>query len=84
VQAWPEELERALRGKGTAQHRFLLGEHLKQLEYLQTAIRRVSEEIARRFSPPDPPEEEASHEQPQSPGEVASPASTEEVPAPLT
>jgi transposase len=84
VQASPEELERALTGKVTAQHRFLLGEHLKQIEYLETAIRRVSEEIARRFSPLDPPEEEASHEQPQSPGEVASPASTEEEPAPLT
>lgn len=42
VQASPEELERALTGKVTAHHRFLLGEHLRQIEYLETAIRRES------------------------------------------
>lgn len=57
VRARPEDLERALTGKVTAHHRFLLGEHLRQIDYLEGAIRRVSEEIARRFSLPDPPPE---------------------------
>jgi transposase len=55
VRASQEELERALTGKVTAHHRFMLGEHLKQIETLERAIERVSEEIARRFTLPDPP-----------------------------
>ena len=45
----------ALRGHVTAHHRFMLGEHLKQIDTLERAIGRVSEEIARRFTLPDPP-----------------------------
>ncbi len=58
VRASQEDLERALTGKVTAHHRFLLGEHLRQIEHLDEAIRRVSEEIARRFTLPEPPAEE--------------------------
>jgi transposase len=83
VQASPEELERALTGRVTAHHRFLLGEHLRQIESLDNAIRRVSEEIARRFTPPDPPEEEG-HDQPRLAGEATEPAKTEEAPTSLT
>jgi transposase len=73
VHAPAAELERALTGKVTAQHRFLLGEHLQQIENLEAAIRRVSEEIARRFTPPDLPEEEGerSPDQPQYSTEAA-------------
>ncbi len=55
VRASRETLERALTGKATAHHRFLLGEHLTQIEHLDEAIRRISEEIARRLTPPEPP-----------------------------
>lgn len=58
VRASQEDLERALTGKVTDHHRFLLGEHLRQIEHLDEAIRRVSEEIARRFTLPEPPAEE--------------------------
>jgi transposase len=67
VRANSEELERALTGKVTAHHRFLLGEHLRQIDSLEGAIRRVSEEIARRFSLPDsPPEAETAGDQDES------------------
>lgn len=55
VRASRETLERALTGHVTAHHRFLLGEHLMQIEHLDEAIRRISEEIARRMTPPEPP-----------------------------
>jgi transposase len=57
VRASQQELESALIGKVTAHHRFMLGEHLKQIETLDAAIGRVSQEIARRFTPPDAPGE---------------------------
>jgi transposase len=60
VRANRQELESALTGKVTAHHRFLLGEHLKQIESLDAAIQRVSQEIARRFTPPDTPSGEES------------------------
>jgi hypothetical protein len=69
VRARPEERERALTGKVTAHQRFLLSEHLRQIGSFEAAIRRVSEEIARRFSLPDPPPEAEAgedHDQPQS------------------
>jgi len=83
VRAPSAELERAVTGTVTAHHRFLLGEHLPQIESLESAIRRVSDEIARRFSPPDPPEE-SHHEHPYSSNQGAPPTSTDEAPAPLT
>jgi transposase len=83
VRAPSAELERALTGKVTAHHRFLLGEHLQQIESLEGAIRRVSDEIARRFSPPDPPEE-SRLEHLQSSHEAAPPPSTDEAARPLT
>ncbi len=84
VRASQETLERALTGKVTAHHRFMLGEHLTQIEHLDEAIGRVSEEIARRFTPPEPPPQDgdeeteppsqhasATHEPPQSSGKPA-------------
>ena len=53
VRASQEELERALTGKVTEHHRFMLGEHLNQIDTLECAIGRVREEIARRFTLPD-------------------------------
>lgn len=70
-------------GKVTAHHRFLLGEHLQQIEHLESAIRRVSDEIARRFSPPDPPEE-SHHEHFHSLTSAVPPTSPDEAPPPLT
>src|SRR5262249_2265319 len=52
-----EELESALTGKVNSHHRFMLGEHLKQIETLNAAIERVGQEIGRRFTPPDEPGE---------------------------
>ena len=60
VRASQEELERALTGKVTAHHRFMLREHLSQIDTLESAIGRVSEEIARRFTLPEPPADPAS------------------------
>lgn len=58
VRATQDELESALTGKVTAHHRFMLGEHLKQIEHLDAAIERLTTEIARRFSLPDPPSDQ--------------------------
>lgn len=54
VRTSEEHLQRALTGKVTAHHRFLLQEHLTQIDHLEASIRRVSEEIARRFTLLDP------------------------------
>ena len=59
VRASAEELQRALTGKVTPHHRFLLQEHLTQIEHFDEAIQRVSAEIARRFTPPEPPTKQA-------------------------
>src|SRR5215469_135868 len=83
VRAPSAELERALTGKVTAHHRFRLCEHLQQIESLESAIRRESSEIARRLSPPDPPEESRHAQLPNS-TEAALSTSTDEAPAPLT
>ena len=60
VRASEEELVRALEGRVRAHHRFLLGEHLRHLEELEAAIARVTDEMSRRFTPPEPPAEEES------------------------
>jgi transposase len=54
VKASQADLERALTGNVTSHHRFMLQEHLHQIATLDAAIRRVSDEIARRFTPPEP------------------------------
>jgi transposase len=61
VRASQQDLERALTGKVTAHHRFMLGQHLQLIENLDEAIRRVNEELTRRFTPPEPPTEEEEH-----------------------
>lgn len=54
VRASLAELEAALTGTISDHHRFLLREHLTQIEHLEAAVERITAEIARRFSPPDP------------------------------
>jgi transposase len=83
VRASQQDLERALTGKVTAHHRFMLGQHLQLIEHLDEAIRRVTEELARRFTPPDPPTEEEEHpptsgQAPESP--ESAPSSAESAP----
>lgn len=58
VRASQQQLEAALTGHVNDHHRFLLREHLTQIQHLEQAIERVTAEIARRFTPPPPPEEE--------------------------
>jgi transposase len=55
VRASQEQLEAALTGTVTEHHRFLLREHLIQIESLEAAVERITTEIARRFALPDPP-----------------------------
>jgi transposase len=57
VRADQHQLEAALTGHVDEHHRFLLKEHLTQIEHLEHAIERVTAEIARRFTPPPSPEE---------------------------
>lgn len=64
VRASQETLERALTGKVTAHHRFMLGQHLALIAHLDEAIGHVTEELARWFTPPEPPTQE--QEQPAS------------------
>lgn len=52
VRASREQLEAALTGHVKDHHRFLLKEHLTQIEHLEQAIERVTAEIVRRFTPP--------------------------------
>jgi transposase len=55
VRANQAELEAALTGTSSEHHRFLLREHLTQIEHLEAAVERITAEIARRFAPPEPP-----------------------------
>jgi transposase len=55
VRADPQQLIAALTGHVDDHHRFLLREHLTQIEHLEGAIERVTREIARRLTPPSPP-----------------------------
>lgn len=47
----PEELVEALRGRVTAHHRFLLGQHLQMVDSLQARIAAFDAEIERRLAP---------------------------------
>jgi transposase len=79
VRASQEQLEAALKGHVTDHHRFLLGEHLRQIHHLEQAIDRVTAEITRRFTPPPPQETTASHKEDETTKERASdPASQPE------
>jgi transposase len=64
VQASEQELVAALTGSVSAHHRFRLGEHLTQIAQLDTAIERVTRQLGRRFTPPDPHTEQPSAPQP--------------------
>ncbi len=57
VRADQQQLLAALTGHIDDHHRFLLREHLMQIEHLERAIERVTTEIARRFTPPPPPQD---------------------------
>lgn len=57
VRASLAELEAALTGTISEHRRFLLREHLTQIAHLETAVERITAEIVRRFSPPDPPKD---------------------------
>jgi transposase len=46
-----EQLVSALSGRVKPHHRFLIAEHLSQIEYLEEAIQRISEEVAERLRP---------------------------------
>ncbi len=54
VRADQVELEAALTGTVSSHHRFLLREHLTQIEHLEAAVERITAEITRRFVPSDP------------------------------
>lgn len=56
VRASQAQLEAALTAPVSEHHRFLLREHLTQIEHLERAVERVTAEMVRRFSPPDPPD----------------------------
>ena len=63
VRASQAELEAALTATVSEHHRFLLREHLTQIDHLEQAVERISAEIARRFPPdPDPGEETISQQ----------------------
>jgi transposase len=64
VHADQAQLEAALTGTVSPHSRFLLREHLTQIEHLERAVERITAEIARRFSPSDPPED-PEHSQPE-------------------
>lgn len=73
VRASQAELEAALTGTVSEHHRFLLREHLTQIEHLEQAVERVSAEIARRFpSDPEPSPMTESQHQGQTPKSEAS------------
>ena len=57
VRASQDQLEAALTATISEHHRFLLREHLTQIGHLESAIERITAEIARRFSPPEPPDD---------------------------
>jgi transposase len=46
-----EQLVSALSGRVKPHHRFLIAEHLSQIEYLEEAIQRISEEVGERLRP---------------------------------
>ncbi len=50
-----EQVEAALTGSVSEHHRFLLREHLRQIEHREQAVERLTAEIVRRFAPPEPP-----------------------------
>lgn len=83
VRASQQQLEAALTGHVNDHHRFLLREHLTQIQHLEQAIERVTTEIARRFTPPPPPEEETdlASEEEATPEVVQSESTEQEAPS---
>lgn len=85
VRADQAMLERALTGKVTAHHRFMLDQHLALIAHLDEAIGRVTEEIARRFTPLEPPTEQEKQRPPvQAPAQPPAPTSSSQEAAPLS
>jgi len=79
VRASQEQLEEALTGTVTEHHQFLLREHLTQIEHLEAAVERITAEIARRFSLPDPPDDVAGSGAESSEGNEASTGSSQPI-----
>ena len=76
VRADQQQLEAALTGHVEEHHRFLLREHLTQIEHLEQAIERVTAEIVRRLSPAPSPEDRPSS-QPEGKAKPQPPADAE-------
>jgi transposase len=85
VRASQQQLEAALTGHVKDHHRFLLREHLTQIQHLEQAIERVTAEITRRLTPPPPEEETTSEQEEETKGEVGpdNPAEQETASPPL-
>src|SRR5262249_49358440 len=62
VRASQAGMEGALAGTGNEHHRFLLHQHITQIEHLEAAVDRITAEITRRFLPPDPGSDELGDE----------------------
>jgi transposase len=58
VKADTPRLEAALCATVKEHHRFLLGEYLQLIDQFDLAIKRLTAEIARRFTPPPPPSQQ--------------------------
>jgi transposase len=52
------ELERALSGRVREHHRFLIANHLAQIDFLDEQIVGFDAEIAKRMEPPEPPQDQ--------------------------
>ena len=52
------ELERALTGRVREHHRFLIANHLAQVDFLDEQITVFDTEIAKRMEPPEPPQDQ--------------------------
>jgi transposase len=77
VKADQKQLEAALCGTVNEHHRFLLGEYLLLSEQLDLAIKRVTAEIARRFTPTPPPEDGSDAHLPEKSAETSETTDTE-------
>jgi transposase len=83
VKADQKQLEAALRGTVNEHHRFLLAEYLRLIEQFDLAIQRVTAEIARRFTPTPPPEDDDDAHLPEKPVASCEAAEAEKPPLPI-
>lgn len=81
VRADAQQLVASLTGHIDDHHRFLLREHLTQIEHLEKAIERVTAEIARRFTPPPSPEDGEARQLDAECAKVCTETSSQELPS---